>query len=73
MSKNSSSATTDATAPIVKVSDSINLSYNAYDTDYTADKLNVGFKVLFGNYMIAFCVVGLKSFNLVTLIKFLEV
>jgi len=48
MSKNSSSASTDATAPIVRVSDSINLSYNAYDTDYTADKLNVGFKVLFG-------------------------
>jgi hypothetical protein len=48
MSKNSSSATTDATAPIVRVSDSINLSYNAYDTDYTADKLNVSFKVLFG-------------------------
>lgn len=45
MSKNSAAA-----APIVKVSNSINLSYNAYDTDvvYTTDAINVSFKVSFG-------------------------
>jgi len=51
MSKNSASTatTTDAT-PIVKVSDSIQLSYNAYDTDvvYTKDAINVSFKISFG-------------------------
>ena len=52
MSKSSSSATaaTAAAPQIVKVSDSIQLSYNAYDTDvvYTTDMINVSFKVSFG-------------------------
>ena len=51
MSKNASSATAAAaTGSIVKVSDSIQLSYNAYDTDvvYTTDMINVSFKVSFG-------------------------
>ena len=55
MSKSSSSATAAAaaaaaTGSIVKVSDSIQLSYNAYDTDvvYTTDMINVSFKVSFG-------------------------
>ena len=57
MSKSSSSATAATTAAaaaatgsIVKVSDSIQLSYNAYDTDvvYTTDMINVSFKVSFG-------------------------
>ena len=51
MSKSSSSATAAAaTSSIVKVSDSIQLSYNAYDTDvvYTTDMINVSFKVSFG-------------------------
>jgi len=52
MSKNASSATAAAAAAgsIVKVSDSIQLSYNAYDTDvvYTTDMINVSFKVSFG-------------------------
>jgi hypothetical protein len=52
MSNNSSSATATAAtvAPIVKVSDSIQLSYNAYNTDvvYTTDMINVSFKVSFG-------------------------
>ena len=50
MSKISSSATAAATSSIVKVSDSIQLSYNAYDTDvvYTTDMINVSFKVSFG-------------------------
>ena len=48
MSKSSSSAA--AATQIVKVSDSIQLSYNAYDTDvvYTTDMINVSFKVSFG-------------------------
>ena len=52
MSKSSSSAAaaTAAATQIVKVSDSIQLSYNAYDTDvvYTTDMINVSFKVSFG-------------------------
>lgn len=50
MSKNSSAAAAPSAAPIVKVSDSIQLSYNAYDTDvvYTTDTINVSFKVSFG-------------------------
>ena len=52
MSKNASSATAAAAAaaaPIVKVSDSIQLSYNAYtDVVYTTDMINVSFKVSFG-------------------------
>ena len=51
MSKSSSSAAAAAAAgSIVKVSDSIQLSYNAYDTDvvYTTDMINVNFKVSFG-------------------------
>jgi hypothetical protein len=55
MSNNSSSATATAAtaatvAPIVNVSDSIQLSYNAYNTDvvYTTDMINVSFKVSFG-------------------------
>ena len=51
MSMSSSSAAAAAAAgSIVKVSDSIQLSYNAYDTDvvYTTDMINVSFKVSFG-------------------------
>jgi len=52
MSKSSTSAAaaTAAATQIVKVSDSIQLSYNAYDTDvvYTTDMINVSFKVSFG-------------------------
>jgi hypothetical protein len=46
----SNNTVTSTTAPIVKVSDSINLSYNAYNTDvvYTTDMINVSFKVSFG-------------------------
>jgi len=47
---NADNAANAANAPIVKVSDSIQLSYNAYNTDivYTTDKINVSFKVSFG-------------------------
>jgi hypothetical protein len=50
MSTNSSTTVAAATSPIVKVSDSIHLSYNAYNTDvvYTTDMINVSFKVSFG-------------------------
>lgn len=50
MSKNSSDTSASAAvAPIVKVSDSIQLSYNAYkDVVCTTDMINVSFKVSFG-------------------------
>lgn len=52
MSKNSSETSASASAavaPIVKVSDCIQLSYNAYkDVVYTTDMINVSFKVSFG-------------------------
>lgn len=50
MSKNSSDTSASAAvAPIVKVSDSIQLSYNAYkDVVCTTDMINVSFNVSFG-------------------------